>query len=160
LGERPGPLAVVGMLLGLGAIVLVSQQTATASSPSPDGRGRAPAGIGIALVSGVAIGLFLLCLAQTRTEAGPWPILASRGTSVVLFGLAAAIAGAPSGFRGPPAHAGGRRGRHVGQCALPRRGAAGPPEHRRDAHLALSGEHGAAGSGGAGRAPQSAAGGG
>ena len=89
LGERPAPLAAVGILLGLGAIVLVSQQTvAESSSPSPQAR-SAPAGIGIALVSGVAIGFFLLCLAQT--EAGLWPVLASRGTSVVLFGLAAAV---------------------------------------------------------------------
>jgi len=92
LGERPGPLATVGMLLGLGAIVLVSQQTV--AEPALPGRrdaGRLPAGVGMALVSGVAIGFFLLCLAQTRTEAGLWPVLASRGTSVVLFGLAAAV---------------------------------------------------------------------
>ena len=92
LGERPGPLAAVGMLLGLGAIVLVSQQTVAESAvPGRGDAGRLPAGVGMALVSGVAIGFFLLCLAQTRTEAGLWPILASRGTSVVLFGLAAAV---------------------------------------------------------------------
>jgi drug/metabolite transporter (DMT)-like permease len=92
LGERPGRLATIGMLLGLGAIVLVSQQTV--AEPALPGRrdaGRLPAGVGMALVSGVAIGFFLLCLAQTRTEAGLWPVLASRGTSVVLFGLAAAV---------------------------------------------------------------------
>jgi drug/metabolite transporter (DMT)-like permease len=42
-------------------------------------------------VSGVAIGLFLLSLAQTRPEAGMWPILVSRSTSVTLFGLAALV---------------------------------------------------------------------
>jgi drug/metabolite transporter (DMT)-like permease len=46
--------------------------------------------VGIALVSGLAIGLFFLSLARTRPEAGMWPILASRGTAVTLFGLAAA----------------------------------------------------------------------
>jgi drug/metabolite transporter (DMT)-like permease len=95
LGERPGPLAVAGIVLGLVAIVLVSQQTApepAVSEPAAPGLGaggRLPAGVGIALVSGVAIGLFLLALAQTRPEAGMWPILASRSTSVALFGLAA-----------------------------------------------------------------------
>jgi drug/metabolite transporter (DMT)-like permease len=91
LGERPAPLAVAGILLGMGSIVLVSQQTA--SDPGPLGRrdgGRLPPGVGIALVSGVAIGLFFLTLAQTRPAAGMWPILASRATSVTLFGLAAA----------------------------------------------------------------------
>jgi drug/metabolite transporter (DMT)-like permease len=47
--------------------------------------------VGIALVSGVAVGLFLLALAQTRPQAGMWPILASRTTSVALFGLAALL---------------------------------------------------------------------
>jgi drug/metabolite transporter (DMT)-like permease len=90
LGERPGPLAVAGIVLGLVAIVLVSQQTAPEPAGSePASSGRLPAGVGIALVSGVAIGLFLLSLAQTRREAGMWPILASRSTSVALFGLVA-----------------------------------------------------------------------
>jgi drug/metabolite transporter (DMT)-like permease len=91
LGERPGPLAAAGILLGLGAIVLVSQQTAAETgSPEPRPAGGLPPGVGMALVSGVAIGLFFLSLAQTRAEAGMWPILASRTTSVILFGLAAA----------------------------------------------------------------------
>jgi drug/metabolite transporter (DMT)-like permease len=93
LGERPGPVAVAGILLGLVAIVLVSQQTVAEGSSlvggSAGSTGRLPAGVGIALVSGVAIGLFLLSLSRTRAEAGMWPILASRATSVTLFGLAA-----------------------------------------------------------------------
>ena len=89
LGERPGPTAAAGIVLGLVAIVLVSQQTAPESAGSRPTGGRLPPGVGIALVSGVAVGLFLLSLAQTRPEAGMWPILASRTTSVALFGLAA-----------------------------------------------------------------------
>jgi len=97
MGERPGPLAATGIVLGLVAIVLVSQQSApesaTPESATPvSGSSRLPAGVGIALVSGVAIGLFLLSLAQTRPEAGMWPILVSRSTSVTLFGLAALVA--------------------------------------------------------------------
>jgi drug/metabolite transporter (DMT)-like permease len=92
LGERPGPLVAAGIVLGLLAIVLVSQQTvAEPAATMPTRSGRLPAGVGIALVSGVAIGLFLLTLAQTRPEAGMWPILASRSTSVALFGLGAAV---------------------------------------------------------------------
>jgi drug/metabolite transporter (DMT)-like permease len=48
--------------------------------------------VGTALASGVMIGFFFLALAQTRTEAGMWPLVASRSISVLLFGLAA-IAG-------------------------------------------------------------------
>lgn len=91
LGERPAPLAALGIMLGLGAIVLVGQQTAADTAPGDRPRdGRLPPGVGVALVSGVAIGFFFLSLAQTRPEAGMYPILASRATSVTLFGLAAA----------------------------------------------------------------------
>lgn len=90
LGERPGPPAVAGIGLGLAAIMLVSQQTVSeADRQERSSRGRLPGGVGIALVSGVAIGVFLLSLARTRPEAGMWPILVSRGTSVTLFTLAA-----------------------------------------------------------------------
>ena len=90
LGERPAPIAAAGIILGMGAIVLVSQETAPAAAPGDRAHARwLPPGVGIALVSGVAIGLFFLALAQTRSEAGMYPILASRGTSVTLFGLAA-----------------------------------------------------------------------
>jgi drug/metabolite transporter (DMT)-like permease len=91
LGERPGPPALAGILLGVGSIVLVSQQTAAGSGPR-DHRStwRLPSGVGIALVSGVAIGLFFLSLARTRPEAGLWPILVSRAVAATLFGAATA----------------------------------------------------------------------
>ena len=94
LGERPGPAAVAGILLGVGSIVLVSQQTAAdAGASARDLRSalRLPPGVAIALGSGVAIGLFFLSLARTRPEAGMWPILMSRATSVTLFGAAVAF---------------------------------------------------------------------
>jgi uncharacterized membrane protein len=92
MGERPAPVAAFGIGLGLMAIVLVSQQTAAETIAGERPRqGRLPPGVGIALVSGVAIGLFFLSLAQTRPEAGMYPILASRATSVALFGLTALL---------------------------------------------------------------------
>ena len=95
LGERPGGLAVLGIVLGIGAIVLVSQQTESASEPTAAGARGLPAGVGIALVSGVLIGLFFLSLAQTAPAAGMWPILAARVTSVTLFAIAAVARGIP-----------------------------------------------------------------
>jgi drug/metabolite transporter (DMT)-like permease len=89
LGERPGLPAAAGILLGVGSIVLVSQQTAEgAGGHAP--AGRLPPGIALALVSGVAIGLFFLSLARTSPQARMWPILVSRAVSVTLFGAAAA----------------------------------------------------------------------
>jgi drug/metabolite transporter (DMT)-like permease len=94
LGERPGTLAVAGMALGIGSIVLVSQQ----NHPAQSGQAQSPAsprqsGVGIALVSGVAIGFFFLTLAQTGSDAGMWPILAARMVSVTLFAGVAASQG-------------------------------------------------------------------
>jgi drug/metabolite transporter (DMT)-like permease len=87
LGERPGPVAALGIGLGIVSIVLVSRQTLGEERPvTGTGRGRLPPGVGIALISGVAIGFFFLALAQTRSEAGMWPLVASRLLSVVLFG--------------------------------------------------------------------------
>jgi drug/metabolite transporter (DMT)-like permease len=87
LGERPPPLAVLGIVLGVVSIVLVSRQT----TPTDGGAGYSK-GVGTALASGVMIGFFFLALAQTHTDAGMWPLVASRSISVLLFGVAA-IAG-------------------------------------------------------------------
>ena len=65
LGERLLPLAAAGIGLGMASIVLVSQQTA--AGPEGEGSVKRSSGVGIALVSGVMIGFFFLCLAQTRT---------------------------------------------------------------------------------------------
>jgi len=90
MGERIGALPALGIALGIGAIVLVSQQ----SAPPVETRAnvtarRLPPGVGIALISGIAIGFFFLSLARTRPEAGMWPIVASRTVSVLLFSLGA-----------------------------------------------------------------------
>jgi drug/metabolite transporter (DMT)-like permease len=92
LGERLAPLASLGILLGLASIVLVSQQHPV-SPPGKlqSGPGR-PSGVGTALAAGVAIGFFLLALAQTRPAAGMWPLLTARAVSVTMF-LAIALAG-------------------------------------------------------------------
>ena len=95
LGERPGGLAVLGIALGIGSIVLVSQQTEATSGPARAGASGLPPGVGIALVSGVLIGFFFLSLAQTAPSAGMWPILAARITSVTLFAAAALVRGIP-----------------------------------------------------------------
>jgi drug/metabolite transporter (DMT)-like permease len=87
LGERPLPLAVVGIVLAMASIVLVSwQQTTPHAEPRTRSTSQLPPGVGLALISGVAIGLFFLTLARTDSAAGMWPILAARAVSVTLFG--------------------------------------------------------------------------
>ena len=105
LGERPSAIAVAGILLGVVSIVMVSLQS---RSPSPEGRGgqgvRTPhgrggqgvrtgvrTGVGTALLAGIGVGLFLLTLAQTRAEAGMWPLFTDRIASVALFAILAGV---------------------------------------------------------------------
>ncbi len=93
LGERPVPLAVAGIVLGIVSIVLVSQQQSTSPPQRRDSAKprRYPPGVGTALASGVAIGFFFLSLAQTNSGAGMWPLLVARSLAVVLFGGAAIV---------------------------------------------------------------------
>jgi cyclophilin family peptidyl-prolyl cis-trans isomerase/drug/metabolite transporter (DMT)-like permease len=90
LGERPVPLALAGIGLGIASIVLVSQQTSQGSDSAASPR-RA-AGVGTAFASGVAIGFFFLAVAHTERDAGLWPLLMARLVSVSLFTIMA-IAG-------------------------------------------------------------------
>jgi drug/metabolite transporter (DMT)-like permease len=92
LGERPGGLAVVGIVLGIASIALVSRSTGMpAEQGSRIGRPVRSSGVGAALASGVAIGLFLLALAQTRPASGLWPLLMARVASVTLFATVAVV---------------------------------------------------------------------
>ena len=89
LGERPSAIAVAGIVLGVVSIVMVSRQS---SSPSGDGGGQGVRrGIGLALLAGIGVGLFLLTLAQTRAEAGMWPLFTDRIASVALFAVLAGV---------------------------------------------------------------------
>jgi drug/metabolite transporter (DMT)-like permease len=83
IGQRPSPITGAGMALAFVAIVLVSQENRQESGSSR--------GIGLALLSGVAIGLFYLALAETSPAAGLWPLIASRVVSVTLFTVAALV---------------------------------------------------------------------
>ena len=95
LGERPVPLAVAGIVVGIVSIVLISHQRPVAQPADfkPGSPRRLPPGVGTALASGVAIGLFFLTLARTRSDAGMWPLLVARLVSVTLFGTIALAGG-------------------------------------------------------------------
>ena len=84
LGERPGLQASVGIALAVVAIVLVSQGDAAVPHGANATTGRR--GVGLALAAGLAIGLFFLALARTRSEAGLWPLVTARGVAIAIFG--------------------------------------------------------------------------
>jgi drug/metabolite transporter (DMT)-like permease len=78
LGERPAFAAIVGGITAVLAILMVS------SGGNPGGELLRVQVVGLALISGVAFGLFFLLLGQAGPEAGMWPLIANKVTSVAL----------------------------------------------------------------------------
>ena len=92
-GERPGGLALVGVVLALVAVVLVSREGPSALAFT----GRVAL---LTVGSGTAFAVYFVLIAQVGPGTGLWPLLASRvGASAVVL-AAAVVAGhlrAPSG---------------------------------------------------------------
>jgi drug/metabolite transporter (DMT)-like permease len=91
LGERPGPLALVGVAVALVAVVAVSAE------PSGGTAGRR--GLGDAVIAGAGFGIFFILLARVGEAAGLWPLLTAR-TSILVVGAAALVTRTP--LRAPP----------------------------------------------------------
>lgn len=91
LGEHPGRWALVGIALAVVAIVLVSREPLPrATEPSARmGRGIIATAVG----AGIGFGLFFIALAQTKPEAGLWPLVATRAVTVSVFGAFAIATG-------------------------------------------------------------------
>jgi drug/metabolite transporter (DMT)-like permease len=87
LGERPGLLAVAGVLVSLPAIVLVAASGSV--------RGKLGAGLFDGLAAGVAFGILFIGLAQAGRGAGLWPVAAEQ-TGTLLVALVAAAKARPS----------------------------------------------------------------
>ena len=88
LGERPGVYAGAGIVLAAAAIVLLSRVQSVEIAPR-----RMQSAVSLAFISGIAVGLFFLCLAQTSDDAGVWPLIVGRGVSVPLFAVMAVMRG-------------------------------------------------------------------
>jgi drug/metabolite transporter (DMT)-like permease len=93
-GERPGTVALAGIILALGAIVIVSMLPG-------DG---APVSAGIVATSvgaGVLFGGFIIMLSRTSDDAGLWPAALSRlSCAAGLLALAPTVTRKLAGMRG------------------------------------------------------------
>ena len=94
-GQQPAPMALSGIGLAMVAIVLVSQQPPATRLVQPTPRGGLPAGVPHALLSGVAIGLFFVVLAEARQDSGLWPLVGARAIAVPACLLVGALGGGP-----------------------------------------------------------------
>lgn len=122
-GERPSAVALVGVLVAMGAVGAVSLAPSRAGPPGPlasassgavaapppipapqSGAVRAPAragatgagrapGVVEALVAGAAFGLFFVCMDQVGAGAAVWPLVAANATSLVVLAGTAAVSG-------------------------------------------------------------------
>lgn len=75
-GERPSAVSYVGIGLAPIAVALIGD---VLSSKQTHVQSRA---IWLSLIAGTGFGLIFVCLAQTSDDAGLWPLLAQRMTSV------------------------------------------------------------------------------
>jgi len=99
-GEHlPAPVTT-GIVLAVVAIVLLGQESAHPDHPAPrPPQYGLPSGMWHALASGVAIGCFFLLLANARSEAGLWPLVAARVAGIPCF--AAIVVATGASFRLP-----------------------------------------------------------
>lgn len=90
LGERPKPLAILGVVLAACAVLLISRQGQ--GHGAIGGRhARLGEALVVALCSGVLIAMFLVCFQRTSSDAGYWPLVVARLTSLgaLLMGASA-----------------------------------------------------------------------
>jgi drug/metabolite transporter (DMT)-like permease len=88
LGERPGAIAAVGVVLALAAVVLVSRE-ATDEDITPHRFTTKVAWLTVG--SGVAFGLNFVLIAQAPAEAKLWPLVFARLSASVLVLVIAAL---------------------------------------------------------------------
>ncbi|MBN6053364.1 DMT family transporter [Nonomuraea sp. RK-328] len=82
-GERPQALAMVGVALALGSVLLVSQDR------SPARRGGSRGSVVMALAAGTGFGGFFVLLDLAPDDSGLWPLLGARLSSVAAVALIA-----------------------------------------------------------------------
>lgn len=86
-GERLSGGAWVGVVLALGAIVLVSVGSERSGAPVT------PRVIVESLLSGIGFGAFFVFLAETTDEVAPWPVASARLTTVCVLLVVVVLVG-------------------------------------------------------------------
>lgn len=87
LGERPGPMAIGGIVLALLAVVLISREATDEDVKPHPFTGRV---VWLTIGSGLALGLNFVLIDQTPVESRLWPLLFARAAATVLVVVMAA----------------------------------------------------------------------
>ena len=80
-GERPGTLALVGLVIAFAAVAVVSLAQSEQHPETLVGVDRNV--IGLALVAGAFFGLFYITLSRVSDDAGLWPVTISRAAGSI-----------------------------------------------------------------------------
>ena len=83
-GERPGTVAVVGLVIALVAVVVVS-----IAPGDPEHAAVTPTVIGMSFAAGVCFGLFYVCFSRISDDSGMWPVTLERATGTATLTLLA-----------------------------------------------------------------------
>ncbi len=82
LGDRPAPLAIVGIAAAVPAIALVSWQPSTGND---SGDGGARAGLGYGIAAGAGFALLFIALQRAGTASGAWPVVPGQAVSLLVI---------------------------------------------------------------------------
>jgi drug/metabolite transporter (DMT)-like permease len=95
-GERPGPIALIGIATGLVAVVVITRAPEPPATRTGTGRAdplavraaaRSRQAVICAFGAGVGFGLFFVLLDHAPVDSGLWPLLGTRISLVSLLGL-------------------------------------------------------------------------
>jgi drug/metabolite transporter (DMT)-like permease len=97
IGERPGPAALLGITVGLFALVLVSSSRQSWAGPRRLGSSFSESGVTDGLLAGAGFGLFFILIQLPKTGALFWPLIAARIS--VLTTIGALVLASRTGIR-------------------------------------------------------------
>ena len=92
-GDRPGWLALAGMVVAVVAVMLVSGAVGERHAPTP------PQVVAVAAAAGAGFGFMYVALARTADDAGIWPVAIARWPTLLVLGAACLLSGARPGPR-------------------------------------------------------------
>jgi uncharacterized membrane protein len=86
-GERPSRVALVGVVLAVVAVALISHTADEAVDGTDETVVPVESFVLLAVVAGIGFGLVFALLSETGDDAGFWPLVGARVTSITLLGL-------------------------------------------------------------------------
>jgi drug/metabolite transporter (DMT)-like permease len=91
VGERPGPIGLAGVGLGLIAVVTISRTPEPSEPVAIETPSRSREGLVEGLGAGLGFGLFFILLERSPVDSGLWPLVGTRISMLALVGGVVAV---------------------------------------------------------------------